>query len=126
MRSHGKAAAFPYRFWCGGVAAPYSFFPAHSSALGFDYFDDPDSPESIKNAFLVSLHGSTNKTIAHGYKIVIMRKGERLQDFITGFLQGRNVVGRPCDILKLDGTSFLFTDDHTGVVYYVRMRSARS
>lgn len=107
---------------CRSAPAPYSYFPAHSSALGFEYFDEPDSPASFKNAFLVSLHGSTNKAIGRGYKIVTMRKGERPQDLITGFLQGRRVVGRPCDIMKLGADSFLFTDDHSGVVYYVRRR----
>ena len=77
-----------------------------------------------KNAFLVSLHGSTNKAIGHGYKIVIMRKGEKLQDFVTGFLQGGNVVGRPCDIMKLDANSFLFTDDYSGIVYLVRKKGS--
>jgi glucose/arabinose dehydrogenase len=110
---------------CRDVAAPYSFFPARSSALGFDYFDDPDSPDAIKNAFLVSLHGSTNKAIGHGYKIAIMRKSERLQDFITGFLQNGKVVGRPCDILKLDANSFLFTDDYSGIIYLVRKKGTR-
>lgn len=107
---------------CRGVPAPYAYFPAHSSALGFDYFDDADSPDAIKNAFLVSLHGSTNEKVGHGYKIVIMRKGERLQDLISGFLQNGKVVGRPCDIMKLDASSFLFTDDRAGVVYYVRKK----
>ncbi|MBP9664350.1 MAG: hypothetical protein KBD94_06975, partial [Pyrinomonadaceae bacterium] len=72
---------------CKGVPAPYAYFPARSSALGFDYFDDADTTEAIKDAFLVALHGSTNKRIGHGYKVVIMRKGEKLQDLITGFLQ---------------------------------------
>jgi glucose/arabinose dehydrogenase len=105
---------------CEGVPAPYAFFPARSSALGFDYFDDADAPELIKGAFLVALHGSTNKTIGHGYKIVIMRKGEPLQDLISGFLDGGEVVGRPCDVFKLSPNAFLFTDDHSGVVYLVR------
>lgn len=109
---------------CKNVAAPYTFFPAHASALGFDYFDDPDSPDPIKNAFLVALHGSTNKDIGHGYKVVIMRKGEKPQDLITGFLHKDNVVGRPCDIMKLDANSFLFTDDFSGVVYYVQRRAS--
>jgi glucose/arabinose dehydrogenase len=106
---------------CRNVPAPYSFFPAHSSALGFDYFE-ADSPEPIKNAFLISLHGSTNKAVGSGYKIVINRKGERPQDLIIGFLQHGTVLGRPCDILKLDANSFLFTDDHSGVIYLVRSR----
>lgn len=107
---------------CANVPAPYAVFPARSSALGFDYFDDPNSPDVIKNAFLVSLHGSTNKAIGRGYKIVIMRKGERLQDLITGFLNKGVVSGRPCDIMKLGPDSFLFTDDNKGIVYYVRRR----
>ena len=117
---------------CRSVEPPFAYFPARSSALGFDYFPRhppptpngywEEPPDPIADAFLVALHGSTNKAIGHGYKIVIMRKGERLQDFITGFLQKGKVVGRPCDILKLDANSFLFTDDHSGIVYLVRRK----
>ena len=113
---------FPRTAGCISVAAPYAFFPAHASALGFDYFDAADSPDIIKDSFLVALHGSTNKAIGHGYKIVIMRKGEPLRDLITGFLQGGTVMGRPCDIMKLDADSFLFTDDNMGIVYLVRKK----
>lgn len=105
---------------CKNVPVSYAYFPAHSSALGFDYFDEPDSNEAIKNSFLVSLHGSTNKNIGRGYKIVITRNGEPIRDFLTGFLQGKTVYGRPCDILKLDANSFLFSDDYSGVIYLVR------
>ena len=108
---------------CANVPAAYGYFPAHASALGFDYFDAPNTNDTIKNAFLVALHGSTNKNIGHGYKIVIMRKGEKLQDFMTGFLQGKTVFGRPCDIMKLDANSFLVTDDYNGVIYYVRKKA---
>lgn len=113
---------FKRRGQCSDVPAPYAHFPARSSALGFDYFNDTDAVPLIKDAFLVSLHGSTNKAIGHGYKVVIMRKGEKLQDFLTGFLQKGKVVGRPCDILKLDANSFLLSDDHSGVVYFVRKK----
>lgn len=106
---------------CKNVVVPYAYFPAHSSALGFDRFG-ADSPASIKDSFIVALHGSTNKLIGHGYKIVIMRKGAPLQGLIDGFLQGSKVVGRPCDILKIDANSFLFTDDHSGIVYLVRKK----
>ena len=107
---------------CSGVTAPYAFFPARSSALGFDYFDDADAAPVLKDAFVVALHGSTNKDIGHGYKIVAMRKGEPLQEVITGFLQSGKVLGRPCDVFKLDANSFLFTDDYSGVVYLVRKK----
>ena len=107
---------------CRSVIAPYAFFPARSSALGFAWFGD-DSPAAIRNAFVVSLHGSTNKRIGHGYKIVVMRPGQRLQDLVTGFLQKGVVVGRPCDILRLDADSFLFTDDNKGIVYLIRHKN---
>lgn len=107
---------------CKNVPVSYAYFPAHSSVMGFDFFDNADTDDSIKDAFLVSLHGSTDKKIGHGYKIVLMRKGRKSQDFITGFLQRRTVFGRPCDIMKLSANSFLFTDDHTGVIYLVRKK----
>lgn len=106
---------------CKGMPVSYAYFPAHSSVMGFDYFDAPETDEKIKNAFLVALHGSTNKKVGSGYKIVIMRRGEPLQDFVTGFLQG-TVHGRPLDIMRLGANSFLFTDDHTGIVYFVRKK----
>jgi len=109
---------------CKDVTAPFSSFPAHSSSLGFDYFDDPDTIDVIKNAFLVSLHGSTDKRIGHGYKIVIMRKDEKLQDLVSGFLSKGKVNGRPCDIMKIGANAFLFTDDHSGIVYLVRKKGS--
>ncbi|HQU86667.1 MAG TPA: PQQ-dependent sugar dehydrogenase [Pyrinomonadaceae bacterium] len=107
---------------CANVPKSYAFFPAHSSAMGFDYFDSTFSDSALKDSFLVSLHGSTDKDLAKGYKMVIVRKGKKLQDFMTGFLQGKTVHGRPCDIMRLDENSFLFTDDHSGIVYLVRKK----
>lgn len=124
--SNGRIFADPKlkrRGGCASVTRPYTWFPARSSAMGFDYFTDPGSPALLKDAFVVSLHGSTDKSIARGYKIVIMRKGERLQDLITGFLQRGAVHGRPCDIMKLDANSFLFSDDNKGIVYLVRRKN---
>lgn len=126
--SNGRIFADPSlkrRGQCRGVPRPYSYFPARSSALGFDFFNDADSPSLLKDAFLVALHGSTNKDTAKGYKIAIMRKGLRSQDLVTGFLRGKTVNGRPCDIYKLGPDSFLFTDDHSGVVYLFRKKGTR-
>ena len=123
--SNGKIFADP-KFkrptGCKNVPSPYAYFPAHSSALGFDYFDDPDTDDTIKNSFLVALHGSTDATIGHGYKIVIMRKRKKLETFMDGFLVGNKVNGRPADIYRIDANSFYFSDDKGGVVYYVRRK----
>ena len=127
--SNGKIFADP-KFkrptGCKNVPSPYAYFPSHSSAIGFDYFDDPNTDETIKNSFLVALHGSTDATIGHGYKIVIMRKGQKLETFMDGFLVGKNVYGRPVDIYRIDANSFYFSDDKGGVVYYVRKKGPSS
>lgn len=123
--SNGKIFADP-KFkrptGCKNVLTPYAYFPAHSSALGFDYFDHPNTDDSIKNSFLVALHGSTDASIGHGYKIAIMRKGQKLETFMDGFLVGKNVYGRPADIYRVDENSFYFSDDKVGVIYYVRRK----
>lgn len=41
------------------------------------------------------------------------------QDFLTGFLQGDKVNGRPADVFRYGSDAFLVTDDRAGVVYYV-------
>ena len=127
--SNGKILADP-KFkrptGCKNVPPPYAYFPSHSSALGFDYFDHPNTDDTIKNSFLVALHGSTDATIGHGYKIVIMRKGQKLETFMDGFLVGNKVNGRPADIYRIDANSFYFSDDRSGVVYFVRKKESSS
>ena len=124
--SNGKVFAdpkFKRASGCKNVPSPYAYFPSHSSALGFDYFDDPNTDAVIKNAFLVALHGSTDEAIGHGYQIAIMRKGQKLETFMDGFLVGKTVNGRPTDIYRIDEKSFYFSDDRAGVIYFVRERN---
>jgi len=95
-------------------------FPAHGAPLGLEYFD-ANSSAPLHKSFLVALHGSTNKRIARGYRVVQVINGTT-RDFITGFLQNGIVNGRPCDIFKLGPDSFLLTDDKAGVVYYLEKK----
>ena len=89
----------------------------HTAPLGLEYF--ADGPAELSKSFLVALHGSTNKRIARGYKVVRVGEGMKTtEDFITGFLQNGVVNGRPCDIFAF-GDGFLLTDDNAGVIYYV-------
>jgi glucose/arabinose dehydrogenase len=99
-------------------------FAAHVAPLGLEYFDT-ESPDALRSSFLVALHGSTNKRIARGYRVVQV-VGRSTRDFITGFLQDGVVNGRPCDIFKLGPNSFLLTDDKAGVIYYVEQKPAKS
>ena len=42
-----------------------------------------------------------------------------MRDFITGLLQNGRVYGRPADVMSMGENAVLFTDDYSGVVYYV-------
>lgn len=102
------------KFDCRKVPKALMAFPAHSSPLGFEYFD---------NSFLVALHGSTNRRLGRGYRVVRVLESRpgTMEDFITGFIEPGKVAkinGRPADVFAFDN-GFLLTDDHGGVIYYV-------
>ncbi len=104
---------------CDSVPSAYVGFSAHSSPLGFEYFDlDNDSP-ALRDSFLVALHGSSKRSLRRGYSLMRVRKGGAVQDFIKGFLGNGRIYGRPADVMSVGKNAFLFTDDYSGVVYYV-------
>ena len=110
---------------CKNVPAAYAAFSAHSSPLGLEYFDSDSSSPNLRGSFLVALHGSSDHKMNRGHSIVRVKQGGQIVDFISGFLQNGTVHGRPADIMRMGADAFLFTDDHAGVVYYVR-RKARA
>ena len=73
---------------------------------------------------LVAFHGSWNRSVPTGYKIVRYRldeqgKYEGEEDFISGWLVRNEALGRPADILiQPDGELFI-SDDAAGVIYRV-------
>ena len=104
------------KFDCGKVPEPLVAFPAHSSPLGLEHFE---------NSFLVALHGSTTKRLGRGYRVVRITESRAgvMEDFITGFFEApAKINGRPADIFNFDRDGFLLTDDYSGVVYYVYRR----
>jgi glucose/arabinose dehydrogenase len=115
--SDSKFAAGAKR--CPAVPLADTAFSAHSSPLGFEYFDESSADDRLRNSFLVALHGASNLKLKRGYRILRVRDRGVPVDFIDGFLQDGKVYGRPCDVMKMGADGFLFTDDHAGVVYYV-------
>jgi glucose/arabinose dehydrogenase len=106
------------KFNCKRTPALTTPLGAHTAPLGLEYFDASNSQE-LNGFFLIALHGSTNKRIGRGYKVVRVGPNKsQTEDFITGFLQDGVVNGRPCDIFRF-GDGFLLTDDKGGVIYYV-------
>lgn len=111
------------KFDCNQVPSALTAFPAHSSPLGLEYFDKNNSSD-LAGSFLVALHGSTNKSLRRGYKVVRIRPGGASSDFITGFFELSRINGRPADVFSFGKDAFLLTDDYGGVVYYVYLRKS--
>jgi glucose/arabinose dehydrogenase len=127
-QSGGKVFADPKFKRRGGCAAtPKATFTfrAHSAPLGFEFFKAGENPD-LAGSYLFALHGPTfPETMSpRGYKLLRVLPNGKPQDFVTGFLnQDLTVNGRPCGILRVGPDAFLFTDDHSGVIYYVFRKS---
>jgi len=102
----------------------YIDIPAHSSPLGLSFFPEEGWPEKYWYNLLVAYHGSWNRTVPTGYKIVryiLDSQGKYLgeEDFIVGWLQGDEAIGRPADILIKSGGIIYISDDKAGIIYRV-------
>ena len=82
-------------------------------------------PKEYQGNLLVAYHGSWNRSVPTGYKIVRLKPDGKggygpPEDFITGWLTAENrALGRPVDILALPGGVMYISDDKAGVVYRV-------
>lgn len=100
--------------FCKTTEPPIIEYQAHAAPLGLA-FD--------KNYLYVAYHGSWNRTVPTGYKIVRFDlKNFQASDFITGWLQGDNALGRPVDLLFDDKGNLYISDDKAGVVYKVTQK----
>jgi glucose/arabinose dehydrogenase len=100
---------------------------AHSAPLGLAFIPEEGWPEDYWYNMLVSYHGSWNRTVPTGYKVVRFKldsKGNYLgqEDFITGWIKDGKVYGRPVDILVQPGGTIFISDDKAGVIYKVVKR----
>jgi glucose/arabinose dehydrogenase len=101
---------------------------AHSAPLGLAFIYHEAWPVDWQGDLLVVYHGSWNRTVPTGYKIVkvnLRNQNEPLvEDFITGWftspsggLSSPQALGRPVDILMSKGGIAYISDDKAGVVY---------
>ncbi|MEK9152098.1 MAG: PQQ-dependent sugar dehydrogenase [Patescibacteria group bacterium] len=98
--------------------------PAHSAPLGLA-FAPASWPEEYRHDFFVAYHGSWNRSVPAGYKVVRMMLdagGKPLgsEDFIGGWLTADGqALGRPVDIAFGPDGAMYISDDKAGVVYRV-------
>jgi glucose/arabinose dehydrogenase len=109
--------------YCATTTAPIHQFHAHNAPLGLTFVNSPYFPPDWQGDLLVSLHGSWNSSVPVGYKIVHLKVSDSTvtqeEDFVTGFINGRAVSGRPVD-LEFDQKGNLYvSDDKAGKIYRI-------
>jgi glucose/arabinose dehydrogenase len=97
---------------------------AHVAPTGLAFYDGEMFPHQFKNNIFITLHGSWNRSKKVGYKVirvVVDSTGEvvKSEDFISGWLDGEKVLGRPSAPMVARDGSLLISDDMANVIYRI-------
>lgn len=108
---------------CRGSEPAWIDLPAHSAPLGLAFITDPAWPSDWLGDLLVAYHGSWNRSVPTGYKLVRHDLAEDqsprgVTNFIDGWLDGTRALGRPVDLV-FNGPALYVSDDHAGVIYRI-------
>ena len=104
------------------AVVPDVLLPSHSAALGITFYTGTQFPAKYRNGGFVALHGSWNRSVAAGYKVVffpmVNGKPGPIEDFLGGLLatDGSNdspitAWGRPVGVVMARDGSLLVSDD---------------
>lgn len=111
---------------CRDTLPPEVEIQAHSAPLGIAFGQGLAFPAPYRDMLFVAHHGSWNRSVPTGYKLVGIpfrdgRPDGPPQDIVSGWLQGRRAWGRPvCPAVGPDGALYL-SDDRAGYVYRITM-----
>ena len=98
---------------------------AHSAPLGITFGDQLAAPQSYRNSLYVALHGSWNRSVPSGYKLIRIpfSEGQPVgsgKEFLSGWLVADNAWGRPvAPVVGPDGALYL-SDDRANAIYRIR------
>jgi glucose/arabinose dehydrogenase len=109
------------------AVVPSLLIQAHSAPIAMAFYDGTMFPQQYRGGAFVTLHGSWNRTLRTGYKVVHIpfRNGQPAggyDDFLLGWApdpKERTVWGRPAGLLVLRDGSLLVSDDGAGVIWRV-------
>ena len=109
---------------CDGVAVPAVEMQAHSAPLGLTFYTGQQFPQEYRGDLFVAFHGSWNRSVPTGYKVVRipMNDGQPgpVSDFAVGWLRADGSRwGRPVDVLSGPDGSLFVSDDAYGFVYRI-------
>ena len=109
----------------GKVTMPDVLMQAHSAPLNIAFYEGGNFPADYKGDAFVALHGSWNRDVRTGYKVVRLRfkdgkpTGE-YDDFATGFvISDDEVWGRPVGVAVAKDGALILTEDGNGTIWRV-------
>jgi len=105
------------------IAPAFKFRP-HNAPLGIHFVEAHRSlPQDFNRTALVALHGSWNRSVLDGYKVISLHWDDQgnieSRDFVSGFLADDGIMGRPVGITQDSQGRFYITDDLGGQIYRV-------
>jgi glucose/arabinose dehydrogenase len=114
--------------FCKTATPPAITFDSHSTPIGITFLNQTNFPAEYKNDVIVALHGSWNRKVPSGYKLVRVKfngdKPAEVLDFATGWLNinetGQNEAwGRPVDVITGADGALYVSDDRAAVIYRI-------
>jgi glucose/arabinose dehydrogenase len=113
----------------GKVSVPDVWLQSHSAPLEMTFYTATKGaaafPAEYHGDAFVCLHGSWNRTLRTGYKVVRVRVDHGVptgeyDDFLTGFVVDNNRVwGRPVGVAVANDGALLVTEDGNGTVWRI-------
>lgn len=98
----------------------------HTASLGLAFYTKKTFPQKYHNGAFIAQHGSWNRSVLSGYKVIFVPfnngKPGKPEDFLTGFVvhpEKNQVHGRPVCVIVLPDGSLLVTDDVTNSIWRV-------
>ncbi len=140
QRDHGKPGFYGWPYcWgdrnaspefhdaskCAAMSVPALNVQAHSALLGITFLDRATAlPASMRGDALVASHGSWNRDVPTGDKVIRVHiangQPQSYDDFITGWQRpDGSRWGRVADVMVAADGSLLITDDQLGAIYRV-------
>ncbi|MXN91788.1 sorbosone dehydrogenase family protein [Flavobacterium sp. Sd200] len=100
---------------------------AHTASLGIAFYTGNTFPDKYKNGAFVGQHGSWNRSVLSGYKVLFVpfkdgKPSGQPEDFLTGFIadeEKAKVYGRPVDVTVMNDGSLLVNDDAGNTLWKV-------
>jgi glucose/arabinose dehydrogenase len=107
------------------VVFPQVEMAAHAADLGMTFYTGRMFPEKYQNAIFSAQHGSWNRTVPIGARVMVTYlkedgTAEKTEPFAEGWLnENGEYLGRPVDIAQLRDGSLLVSDDLSGALYRI-------